>query len=104
LPDCVAETFVPGIETGGADAPDGSGARFLEWAHPPAPGATAYDVDYALMLRDAGGAVETIPDRHRCGLFSRAAWRKAFTDAGFRAPDIRTDPWKRAVFVARPGA
>ncbi len=102
LPDCVAETFTPGIETGGADAPDGSAARFLEWSHAPTPGATAYDVDYALMLRSAGGAVETIHDRHRCGLFPRAAWRKAFAEAGFAAPEIVTDPWKRNVFVARP--
>jgi SAM-dependent methyltransferase len=104
LPDCVAETFAPGIETGGAAAPDGNAARFLEWTHAPAPGATAYDVDYALLLRDAAGAVETIHDRHRCGLFSRAAWRKAFADAGFAVPGVLTDPWKRTVFVARPAA
>lgn len=103
LPDCVAETFAPGLETGGSDAPDGSAARFLEWTHAPAPGATAYDVDYALLLRDAGGAVETIHDRHRCGLFPRAAWRKAFAGAGFAAPEIVTDPWKRNVFVAKAG-
>jgi SAM-dependent methyltransferase len=104
LLDCVAETFAPGIETGGADAPDGSAARFLEWTHAPAPGATAYDVDYALMLRGAGGAVEAIHDRHRCGLFTRAAWRKAFAEAGFGAPEMRIDPWKRNVFVARSAA
>ena len=102
LPDCVAETFAPGIETGGADAPDGSGARFLEWTHPCASGATAYDVDYAIMLRGTDGTVETIHDRHRCGLFARAAWRKAFRAAGFAAPDNLVDPWKRDVFVARP--
>jgi hypothetical protein len=101
LPDCVAESFAPGIETGGTDAPDGSAARFLEWTHAPATGATAYDVDYALMLRGAAGTVETIHDRHRCGLFPRAAWRKAFAEAGFAAPDLRIDPWKREVFVAR---
>lgn len=102
LPDCVAETFAPGVESGGADAPDGRGARYLEWTHPCAPGATAYDVDYAIMLRAADGTVETAHDRHRCGLFSRAAWRKAFREAGFAAPKILVDPWKRDVFVARP--
>ncbi len=102
LPDCVAETFAPGIETGGADAPGGRGARFLAWTHAPAPGATAYDVDYAFLLRAPGGAVEMVHDRHRCGLFARAAWRRAFRAAGFAAPERRVDPWKREVFVARP--
>jgi SAM-dependent methyltransferase len=103
LPDCVAETFVPGLETGGSDAADGRGARFLEWSQAPVAGASAHDVDYAIMLRNADGTVETVHDRHRCGLFSRDAWRKAFVKAGFAAPELRTDPWQREVFLARAG-
>ena len=47
------------------------------------------------------GGVDVIHDHHTHGIFPRAVWRKAFADAGFDQPAIRTDPWNREVFIAR---
>ena len=38
FPDCTAETFDPGSDHGGTDAPDGRGVRYLEWVWDPDPG------------------------------------------------------------------
>jgi SAM-dependent methyltransferase len=104
LPDHVAETFEPRVQSGGHDANDGSarGLRYLAWAHAPKVGTTTQDLDFAIMLRVADGSVEVFHDRHKLGLFPRDAWREAFVSAGFAPPDMRRDPWHRDVFIARP--
>jgi SAM-dependent methyltransferase len=106
LPDCVAETFEPRVETGGHDANDGSarGLRYIAWEHPPKAGTTTHDLDFAIMLRVADGSVEVFHDRHKIGLFPRAVWREAIISAGFASPSVRQDPWQREVLIARPAA
>ncbi|MEA2904864.1 MAG: hypothetical protein QOI12_2251 [Alphaproteobacteria bacterium] len=106
LPDYVAETFEPRVQTGGHDARDGStrGLRYVAWAHAPKAGATAHDLDFAFLLRSGEGQVEVFHDRHRIGLFTREAWLKAFARAGCVTPRIIRDPWKREVFLARTPA
>jgi SAM-dependent methyltransferase len=102
LPDCVAETFEPGVETGGRNSADGSGhgLRYMAWSHKPAPGETAFDMDFAILARGADGSVQAFHDRHRLGLFSQEVWRKAFVQAGFTIPVERPDPWSREVLIA----
>ena len=104
LPDHMAETYEPGVATGGHDASDGSGhgLRYIAWSQKPVAGATTYDLDFAIMARGVDGTVQVFQDRHRMGLFSRNVWREAFARAGFTRPDPRRDPWRREVFVARP--
>jgi SAM-dependent methyltransferase len=106
LPDYVAETFEPRVQSGGHDARDGSGRglRYLGWAHAAKVGTTAHDLDFAILLRVAEGSVEVFHDRHRVGLFPRAAWQEAFISAGFAPPGVQRDPWHREVFIARPAA
>ena len=101
MPDCVSETYVPNVETGGEDGEDGRALRYLIWTHPPVPGATAFYEDFAMMLRSAGGAVECVHDRHVFGVFSRAQWQEAFRRAGFAEAAERADPWRQVVFIAR---
>jgi len=103
LPDHVAETFEPGHDMGGHDAEDGSGRglRYVSWTQPVAPGATTFDVDYAIMMRAKDGSIQVRHDRHTEGLFSRSVWRDAFVSAGFGPPDVRIDPWYREVHIAR---
>jgi SAM-dependent methyltransferase len=109
VPDYVRETFEPGTEQGGSDGPPGPdgrpgrGVRYLSWVTDPDPADTTYRVDYALLLRDEGGAVEARHDRHVEGLFPRAAWRRALGDAGFET-DAREDAYGRTLFLGRrPG-
>jgi len=106
LPDFVAETFEPRVQTGGHDARDGSarGLRYMAWTQAAKVGATAHDLDFAIMLRVADGSVEVFHDRHRLGLFPRDAWREAFIAAGFASPSVHRDPWQREVFIARPAS
>lgn len=102
LPDYVAETFRPHVETGGHDAADGRGIRYISWIQPPAPGGATHCVDLALVLRRPDGSTEVVHDRHTFGLFSRAQWRAAFEHAGFATPTITPDWWQRDVFLAKP--
>ena len=103
LPDHVAETFEPAVETGGSDAVDGSGrgVRYISWSHSPAPGASVQHTDYVLLLRAPDGSVEVVHDRHTTGIFARDTWSAAFARAGFAPPAVHRDPWRRDVFIAR---
>jgi trans-aconitate methyltransferase len=105
VPDETAETYAPGTSAGGNDADDGRGVRYLEWAHPPAPGATSYDVDYVYLLRDPGGEVRVEHERHVMGLFPQAVWEDAMRAAGLDPlGDLGVeDPYEGAhvVLVAR---
>ncbi len=81
-PDFVTETFEPGTETGGSDA-EGRGLRYLEWRWVPEAAREAYVTDMAYLLRDEGGDVEVIHDRHVMGLFPRTTWLELIEAAGF---------------------
>jgi trans-aconitate methyltransferase len=100
LPDFVRETFTEGTEEGGHDATDGRGLRYLEWRWDPDPSDDTYVVDYAFLLRDSGGDVRIVHDRHVEGLFTRARWHECFAAAGLHATgDL--DRWGRDVFIAK---
>lgn len=100
LPDYVAETFEPGTDHGGEDAPDGRGLRYLSWISDPDPADTTYLVDYAFLLREANGCVRAVHDRHVEGVFSRATWLGLFDAVGLSAA-CSPDSWGRDVFQAR---
>ena len=100
VPDCVRETFQAGTSTGGQDAADGRGLRYLEWTWDPDPRDETFEVAFAFLLREPGGATSTDGDRHRCGLFPRHAWLAWIEEAGF-APNVRMDPFGRDVFTGK---
>ena len=100
LPDYVKETFTVGTDDGGEDSPDGRGFRYLEWRWDPDPEDSTYIVDYAFLLREAGGEVRVVHDRHTEGLFPRAIWLTLFEAAGLSVTND-LDEWGRDVFVAR---
>jgi SAM-dependent methyltransferase len=103
VPDDIAENFEPATEHGGHDAPDGRGARYLEWSSDPDPGDTRTRTDFVFMLRTPDGSVTVVHDRHELGLFPRALWLKVLTDAGFRARSVaevtNDDRLPRELFV-----
>lgn len=101
VPDHVAETYAPGTETGGEDAPDGRGLRYLEWWWDPDPADTQYEVAYAFLLREPAGELRVELDRHHFGLFPRQTWLSLFEQVGLR-PEVVVDPWKRDVFIGVP--
>jgi len=100
VPDCVRETFEPDTEHGGEDAEDGRALRYLMWSWDQDPADHTFEVMFSLLLRNANGDVQVDSDRHREGLFPRAAWLSWLHEAGFTAMS-RLDPWNRDVFVAR---
>jgi hypothetical protein len=103
-PDYVRETFRPATDTGGHDAPDGRGLRFLEWVWDPDPADTTYLADYAYLVRSADGSARVFQDRHVEGLFPRAAWLRLLEDSGFSARVLpfnhsELEPGQLEVFV-----
>jgi SAM-dependent methyltransferase len=98
LPDCVRETFAPETTSGGEDAPDGRGLRYLEWSWDPDPNDDTFLSAFSVLLRAADGSLRAELDVHRCGLFARAQWSKWLEEAGFRVTS-RIDPWSREIFI-----
>jgi SAM-dependent methyltransferase len=98
MPDAVRETFTPSTESGGEDAPDGRGLRYLEWSFDPDPSDTTYETLYAIVLRDTNGDSRVELDRHIEGLFAEAEWLEAFQSVGL-TPRVVIDNWNRHVFV-----
>jgi SAM-dependent methyltransferase len=82
VPDTVLETFSPGTDHGGHDGADGRSLRYLEWTHAPGAGGTAYEVDFAIMLREPGEQVRVVHDHHVYGLFPRESWLRLLVEAG----------------------
>jgi SAM-dependent methyltransferase len=85
VPDCTVETFAPGTDHGGHDAPDGRAMRYLEWTYDPDPCDTTFVTDFAYLLREPNGAVRTVADRHTMGLFPRETWLRLLEKTGFEA-------------------
>jgi SAM-dependent methyltransferase len=85
VPDCTAETFEPSTGYGGIDGADGRAARYLEWAWDPDPGDTWTVTEYAFLLRERDGAVRTVHESHRLGVFGQATWLRLLEAAGFQA-------------------
>lgn len=83
LPDDLAETFEPGTDVSGSDAPDGRGARLFEWAEPVAPGGSVATVHYSFLIRDRDGTTRSYYERHVFGLFARATWERLLAQRGF---------------------
>lgn len=90
-PDYVRETFEPATRHGGHDGDEGRAMRYLEWVTDPDPDDETYTVDYAFLLRDAGGAVRVEHDRHVEGLFATDVWLQLLRGAGFEARAERVD-------------
>ena len=108
VPDDLAETFLPGTGWGGTDAPDGRGARYLEWAWDPDPADTWTVTEYAFLLREADGSVQAVHESHRLGLFGRQTWLTLIARSGFEplavSEDTGDDRMPRELFVGRrPG-
>ncbi len=88
VPDDIAETFEESVEHGGRDAPDGRGARYLEWSWDPGPGDTTTRTEYAFLLRAADGSMQVAHDTHELGLFPRATWLRVLGEEGFAARSV----------------
>ena len=109
VPDDVAETFEPSTDWGGSDAPDGRGARYLEWTWDPDPDDQCVQTVYSFVLRSADGSVQTATETHEFGLFSRATWIDLLGEAGLSVTpvleDTEEDRSARTIFVAKkPGS
>ena len=57
-----------------------------------------YQVEYAVLTRDADGTVRVRHDQHIEGLFPEATWLSLMTDVGLQAVAV-DDPEGRVVFV-----
>ncbi len=85
VPDHVTERFEPETDHGGADGADGRAVRYLFWSERGASGVTT---EYVFLLREAGGDVEIVHERHHTGLFSLDTWLRLLSEAGFTATPV----------------
>ncbi len=97
VPDHTRENFREGDSKGGHDG-GGRGLRYLAWTR--AAGRSAYATEYAFLLRDRAGRVRAAAETHRHGLFPRALWLRALSDAGLRA---RALPFRHSTFPRGAG-
>ena len=91
-PDHLRETFRPDTDCGGHDGRDRA-MRYLSWSWDPDATDTTAVTDYTYALRDAGGNVRVIHDRHIEGVFPRDTWLRLLGDAGF---DPRVVPFNHS--------
>ena len=77
------------LGTEATTATDGRALRYVEWIWDPDPDDTTYVGDFAYLLRDEGGTVRCVQDRHVCGLFPRATWLAPIEYRGLRGHDAR---------------
>lgn len=105
VPDATAETFEAATDHGGSDGADGRGVRYLEWTWDPDPSDSWAVTEYAFLLRDAGGSVETVHETHRVGLFGRDVWLRLLAEAGFEpeaaAEETTEERTPRELFIGR---
>lgn len=87
VPDGIRETMRFETSCGGQDAPDGRGLRYLEWSWDPDPDDSWYFTEYSYLLREADGAVRSVHDRHKEGIFPRETWTRLLAEAGL-APAV----------------
>jgi SAM-dependent methyltransferase len=85
MPDLTAESFEPSTDWGGTDGPDGSGVRFLEWTYDPDASDARISTEYAFLLKEPDGKIQTVRETHVTGLFPRETWLRLLRDAGFQA-------------------
>jgi RimJ/RimL family protein N-acetyltransferase/SAM-dependent methyltransferase len=102
-PDFTRENFRLSTDHGGHDG-EGRGLRYLEWTTDPDPSDSTYLVDFAYLLREAGGATRVKWDRHVEGLFARQDWLRWLHEAGLDARVIpfehsEVDPCTHEIFV-----
>lgn len=97
MPDFVRENFVPKTEHGGSDNADRS-ARYLSWTFDPDPTDEWYVMDFAYLLRSGSDEVQSIYDRHICGIFSIKTWLEILQVCGFE-PRALEDNSGRVIFL-----
>jgi SAM-dependent methyltransferase len=103
-PDATTGIFKPHTDHGGHDGEDGRSLRYLEWTHPPEPGASTYITDYAIVARGPGDELRVVHDRHTLGLFPEATWKRLIAEVGLELVDTTVkNPFEleQAAFAAR---
>ena len=89
-PDHIRETFKPYTDHGGSDVGSRS-LRYLEWVWDPDPADTIVQCLMVYVLRQGEDEVQTIEDRHICGLFSHAEWLAMLAEVGFEGRSQRIE-------------
>lgn len=96
LPDFIKETFRASTQHGGHDRRSRA-ARYLSWTYDPDPDDSTYLMEFAYLLRQKDGTVQSFYDRHTLGLFSQQEWLSSLSEGGFD-PKIIRDPFERYIF------
>ena len=83
IPDATTESWAPGTDHGGHDAPDGRGARYLSWSWDPDPTDGRRSPSTRSCCAAPTVGVELVHETHHNGLFPEATWLRLLADVGF---------------------
>lgn len=83
-PDYFKETFVAPVTESSVHKSGGVEVAYFEYAYDPDPSDTTIEILMSFVINDKS-AIKIEYDKHTLGLFPRAVWLRALTDAGFDA-------------------
>lgn len=94
------EEYETELEQNGDDA---LALTYLSYVHDPDPSDDTFELILVYLICDVAGdrSVRVVEDRHTCGLFSAATWRRLISEAGFSCEQREEEAW--TLFVAVRG-
>jgi len=105
MPEHTGESFEPGSDSGGSDAPDARGIRYLDWTFPIANAATSARTEYVFAIHSVDGSVEVLHETHITGAFAEKTWLDLLESVGFAAESVLEETTEarppRSVFIGR---
>ena len=66
---------------------------FIEYVAQPSPEATTVESVFVFII-NRNGDIQVEVDRHTSGLFPKAVWMQALSDAGLRAEYVQTNAYE----------
>lgn len=101
FPDVTAEFFQEHAICGGAET-DRCAVQLLEWHWDPDPADDQIQVDFSVLIREAG-VVKAHHESHSMGIFTIDAYQSLLREAGFSTAQLLEGVFEGIVFLARRG-
>lgn len=106
-PDCLRDTFSGPRVVDWTRETEGGNVTFIEYVAQPFPEANTVESVFVFII-NRDGDIQVEIDRHTSGLFPKAMWLEALSDAGLRAEYVQTNAYEGGfggnLFVGRKPA
>lgn len=92
-PDCLRDTFGGSRVVEWTRETEDSNVTFIEYVARPSPEATTVESVFVFII-NRDGDIQVEVDRHTSGLFRKALWLEALSDAGLEAEYVQTNAYE----------